>query len=305
MAFNLSRVHRTVLLTIVLATAPLLAREPQALVSQQGATQPGGAAIGEPPGAQTRPVAQPRGATIAPRDQLTIATLNEPTYTGHFVVDIDGTIQFPNLGRVKASGLTATELEAELKSRLMPDYLVNAQVTVELEQTQNKHVFVTGEVKSPGEYPYAGRISVFQALTRAGSVTADAGEEALIRRASADGTPAPAGAPDGDVVKVDLHDLLNGSSTYDYALQDGDMLIVRPAVPVTVSGAVRSPGQYRIQHGATVQQVVAQAGGISDKGKSSGIKIQRPGVPKAIDVKDWTKEVVRPGDTIIVPVRIL
>ena len=68
---------------------------------------------------------------------------------------------------------------------------------------------------------------------------------------------------------------------------------------------------FPVHHGLTVQQAVALAGGLTDKGKSGGIKILRPTSdpkkPQEIDVKndqDATGHAqVRPGD--IVPSKIL
>ena len=77
---------------------------------------------------------------------------------------------------------------------------------------------------------------------------------------------------------------------------------------VFVQGAVNSPGSFVIRRGATVQQVINMAGGISVKGRNTGIKIQRPYAdpkkkPLEIQVKDYKTELVKAGDTIIVPNR--
>ena len=62
------------------------------------------------------------------------------------------------------------DVEADLKKKLSGKFLLNPQVTVELEQTVNKRIFVTGQgVRSPGMYPYGGsEMSVLDAVTRAG-----------------------------------------------------------------------------------------------------------------------------------------
>src|SRR5262249_8308474 len=163
-------------------------------------------------------------------------------------------------------------------------YLVNPQLSIELEQVANKKVTVTGEVRAPSVYPFAGDLNVLTALTKAGSVTDDAAEEALVFRS---------GASTG--IPVNLHDLMSGQLANNVTLQDGATLLVPKAQPVYVSGEVRSPGAYPLRHGMTVQQVIALAGGVTDKGKTTGIKIQRRGpdgkqLPD-IKVKDFQTEI--------------
>jgi polysaccharide export outer membrane protein len=256
----------------------------------------GAGAVTEPGKTADTPVL-PKEATIMVRDTLTIQTLDQPGFSGRFLIDLDGTFDFPYIGRVNAAGKTVRDVIAELKRRLVPGYLVNPQIAIELEQTINKKVTVTGEVHAPSVYPFAGELSVLTALTKAGSVTDEAAENALVFRG---GT--------GTGVPVSIHDLMNGQLANNLMLQDGDTVLVPKAQPVYVSGEVRTPGQYAVRHGMTVQQVIALAGGVTDKGKTSGIKIQRtgPNGKKAdITVKDWKTEVAKPGDTIVVARRIL
>src|SRR5262245_45380534 len=59
---------------------------------------------------------------IAARDQLAITVFNggakEETYSVKVAVDVDGTFEYPTLGRIKAGNLTAREVETDLKTRL-------------------------------------------------------------------------------------------------------------------------------------------------------------------------------------------
>jgi polysaccharide export outer membrane protein len=298
-----SRALLTIRLTVLLTagfTAVALAQQPSAPGGAEGAS----AARREPGNGPTPlvtpdiPATGPREAAIMPRDTLTIQTLDQPGFSGKFIVDLDGTFEFPYIGRVKAAGLTVREVIIALKQRLVPNYLVNPQIAIELEQVANKKITVTGEVRAPAVYPFAGDLTVLTALTKAGSVTDGAAEEALVFRAGTD-----AGIP------VNLHDLLSGTLTNNMLLQDGDTVLVPKAQPAYVSGEVRSPGAYAVRHGMTVQQVIALAGGVTEKGKTDGIKIQRMGADGKklpdIKVKDYKTEIARPGDTIVVSRRMM
>jgi polysaccharide export outer membrane protein len=84
------------------------------------------------------------------------------------------------------------------------------------------------------------------------------------------------------------------------------MVVVPKADPLFVTGFVRAQGQYPARRGMTVQQALALAGGLSERGSSRGIKIQRvvDGKKQEISVKDINTDLVKAGDTINVPARI-
>ena len=88
-----------------------------------------------------------------------------------YLVDTDGTIDFPVLGKIKVEGLSRTELAAELKKELS-NYLKNPIVTI---QYLNFKVTVLGEVKAPGSYKVnSERVSIFDALGMAGDLQINA-----------------------------------------------------------------------------------------------------------------------------------
>ncbi len=87
-----------------------------------------------------------------------------------YVVDNDGYIDFPILGRIKVSGLTRWELSQMIKERLIDEgYLSDAVVTVEF---MNFKVSVIGEVNAPGTYTVEGdKVTVLQAISLARDLT--------------------------------------------------------------------------------------------------------------------------------------
>lgn len=245
--------------------------------------------------------AAPRGQTISQRDVVVVQVLGEAhdKFSGDFIVGLDGCIEYPRLGRIKVEGMTTDEVGKTLTMRL-GEQLVNPQVQVGLTPMKNKSILVSGEVRTVGELLYSGSITVREALIRAAGVTDQASTEATVVRKN---NP-------NDLMMVDLVGLMNGDPrTPNPELQDGDTVIVQKAKPVFIQGPVATPGQYIVRPGTTVQQLVNLAGGITEKGKNSGLRIERPQAdpkkkPQTIEVKDWKTEVVKPGDTVIVPKRI-
>ena len=88
--------------------------------------------------------------------------------------------------------------------------------------------------------------------------------------------------------------------TLNLSLQDGDTINVPKAQSVFVAGQVKSPGAYAAEPGATVLQVLSLAGGLTDRGSDSRIRIQRTVNGKNVEVNAKLTDVVNPGDTIIV-----
>ena len=102
-------------------------------------------------------------------DLLQIEVYGEPDLTKEVRVLTDGSISFPLLGSSEAAGLTVSELENDIRTRLGEKYLVNPQVTVFVKEFSR--VFVFGEVKNPGSFPLSGKMTVFEAITLAGGFT--------------------------------------------------------------------------------------------------------------------------------------
>ena len=136
------------------------------------------------------------GIVIQPKDQLSIivscrnpelvAMFNLPIvsyYAGSeistgvsqqrlsgYVVDNEGYIDFPVLGKIEVAGLTRWELAEYIKKKLIADGLLNdPMVTVEF---MNFKVSVIGEVGAPGTYAIAGdKVTVLQAIGLAKDLT--------------------------------------------------------------------------------------------------------------------------------------
>lgn len=245
---------------------------------------------------------------VGPQDVLTINVWEQAALSGKFTVESDGTFTFPLIGRIKAGGLSLRQVEGELRKRLADGYLKNPQVSVSVEQYRSQRIFIVGEVKSPGPYPLTGDMTLIEALARAGSATLYAAGEAVIVRAgagqSAAGPTLPGQTDSANVVKVDIKDLQNGVLSQNVTLRDGDTIFVPRAESIYVFGQVKNPGAYPLQQKDTsVLQALSLAGGVTDRGSTSRIKIVRivDGEKKEIKVK--LSDIVLPGDTIIVSER--
>ena len=244
--------------------------------------------------------------TVGARDVLRITVFNEAELTGSFRVDNDGSIAYPLLGRLQVGGKTARQIEETLRKLLLDGYVRNPQVSVEVDQFRSRTIFVIGEVRSAGKYPLQGEMTLLEVLALAGSVTTDASSEILVLRPRDPSVVGPVG-PDDHVeqIRANLDDMKLGRLSANIPLQDGDTIYVPAAERFYVSGHVRNPGSFKLLRGMTVQQAIAVAGGLTDRGSNRRIKIRRVegNEQKLIDVK--LTDIVLPGDTIIIAQRLI
>ena len=251
----------------------------------------------------------PNDYSIGPQDALAITVFGEAELSGKYTVEQDGTFTFPQIGRIKAGGLSLRALEAELKKRLADGYLVNPQVAVAIDTYRSQRILVIGEVRLPGEIQLNGEMTLMAALARAGSVTPAASHEVLIVRSAKRGAQAPLTSRplvpvseqgDADVIRIDLAELQAGNMSLNVTLQDGDTVNVPKAQSVFVTGQVKAPGAYSAEPGTTVLQILSLAGGLTDRGSDGRIRIQRIVNGKQVEVAAKLSDVVKPGDTVIV-----
>jgi polysaccharide export outer membrane protein len=243
---------------------------------------------------------------VGAQDVLTITSYDQADLSGKFTVEADGTFTFPLIGRVKAGGLTLRALEDSLKTRLKDEgFFRNPQVTVAVETYRSQKIYVIGEVRSPGSYPLSGDMSLVEAIARAGSTLPSASGEAIIVHAPPGATGPSVPSQGANTETVDLRALQNGAGTLNIVLRDGDTISVLRAESVYVLGQVKNPNAYALQQkNTTVLQALSLAGGVTDRGSMSRIKLTRivKGDKKELKVK--LTDIVQPGDTIFVNDRL-
>ena len=85
-----------------------------------------------------------------------------------YLVDTNGEIDFPVLGKLKIGGLTRDETINLLKDKLSPDYIKEPNVNIRI---ANYKISVMGDVQRPGSYNIPNeRITILDALALAGDL---------------------------------------------------------------------------------------------------------------------------------------
>jgi polysaccharide biosynthesis/export protein len=241
---------------------------------------------------------------LRPQDVLDVTVVDQPNLTKKYTVEGDGRVTLPLLGRVQAAGLTAEQLSVDLQKRLGEGFFYNPQVHIDVERT--RRVFVFGGVNAPGMYPLTADMTIVELLARAGYSNA---AEAMIVRPKNPRAPALPDDKDTTVIKVNIRefekDLESGRLSRNVTLRDGDTIYVPRFDPnrIFVSGQVRTPGAYSVPENTTLLQALALAGGPTERAALGRVSVIRLVKGKQTTVKSRLEDIVRAGDTIIVPER--
>lgn len=133
-----------------------------------------------------------------------------------YLVDSDGNINFPILGKIQVAGLTKQALREEMQNRLtqyVQDPLVNVQIT-------NFRITILGEVGRPGTFTIKNdRVSIIDAFGYVGDMPITANKKNILLIRDNDGKK--------EFARMDMTDPMIFASPYFY-LQQNDVLYVEP-----------------------------------------------------------------------------
>ncbi|OLB71041.1 MAG: hypothetical protein AUH96_05355, partial [Nitrospirae bacterium 13_2_20CM_2_61_4] len=115
-------------------------------------------------------LAVPRdGYRIGANDVIRIQVFGEDDLTVESRVSGEGKLNYPLLGMLQVEGRTTEELQQELTVRLGSGFVRLPKVSVSI--VRHRNFYVSGEVKTPGGYPYEEGLTVQKALSIAGGFT--------------------------------------------------------------------------------------------------------------------------------------
>lgn len=234
---------------------------------------------------------------VGEEDVLKITVYAHPDLTTVARVSGDGLITLPLIGAVKVTGLSTAQISQKLTDLLADGYIVDPHVSVFVEEFRSRKTIIMGQVNKPGVYALSGNTTFLELLSKAGGLTKEAGDKAIIKRKIL--SP----VKQESIITIDLKKLLEeGDTSSDVMLVDGDNIYVAKAGVFYITGEVKKPDAYKCEEGTTVIKAATMAGGFTDKAANGRIKIIRrvQGKEKIIE-KAEMDEPVLPDDIIVVP----
>ncbi len=232
---------------------------------------------------------------VSHEDVLDISVYDHPEMSTTVRVDGNGNIIVPLINEVAVEGLTVSEAAKKITGLLSGDYIINPQVNVFVKNFREQKASVLGKVVTPGLYELRPKTTLLELISQAGGLTPDAGDRAIIKRATSNGTT--------EEVVIDLDKLVEqGDISLNAPIYDGDKIFIDKAGIFYVTGEVKKPNSYKYKDRLTVIKALAMAGGVSDTAASGSVNIVRKenGKDKILRSVDMD-ELVKPDDVIVVP----
>ncbi|MCP5004822.1 MAG: hypothetical protein GY941_12905, partial [Planctomycetes bacterium] len=212
----------------------------------------------------------------------------------------DGRISFSFLENIKVGGLTPTQVDDLLTSKL-EGFVRQPRIDVVVKEFKSKRASALGEVKvpypgkGPGFYPLSGKTRALDFILSAGSFTdqADLKRVVLARR--------------GKMYELNLLKAMeDNDNTQNVLLENSDRLLI-PKLPqfkkfqladnqVYVFGEVSSPGKYTFTGDANILDVLSRAGGPIAGAQLKHVKIIRGSLDNPVVVSADIKRLLRKSD---------
>ncbi|HEY3266715.1 MAG TPA: SLBB domain-containing protein [Armatimonadota bacterium] len=206
-----------------------------------------------------------REYVITSGDALSVKTVGEPDYTRSYTVTDDGKIFITNIGSVTVNGKTADEVQADLTKKIGV-YVKNPVVTVEITSPTNTSVWVSGEVKSPGEIKVKPDARLIDVIQKAGGLTDNADRTKTVLQRRSEPQPIP----------IDLDALIKGDLTKNLLVEVGDTLYIpkKAEGKIKILGEVTSAGEKDFKQKITPMEAVTLAGGFKEGADKTAVTVQ-------------------------------
>jgi polysaccharide biosynthesis/export protein len=228
-------------------------------------------------------------------DIVRIQVFQNPDLTVEARLSEAGVISYPLLGAVRLAGLSSTQAEQLIATRLRDGKFVQSpQVTVNVLTFRSQQVSVLGNINKPGRYPLETTgMRLSEVLSLAGGIS-PAGADEVVLVTVRDGRPTR--------LEIDIVDMFaSGDLEKDPTMQAGDVVYVNRAPNYFIYGQVSRPGMYTLERGMTLAQAIAKGGGLTLRGTDRGVRVHRRFGSKAIQVLEpRLDDPVRPDDLIFV-----
>ncbi|WP_227671101.1 polysaccharide biosynthesis/export family protein [Psychrobacter pulmonis] len=219
---------------------------------------------------------------ISEGDILSIILVGYPDITSAgasgYPVDQQGFVQFPLVGRIKATGMSVPQFTANLQRQLQR-YLKYSDPQVKITDYRGNKFFIDGEVSKPGEFSITDMpVSLYSAISMAGGATSSGDSNSIVLNRN------------GTNYNLGLQSLRSmGLSANQLYIQDGDSIHVnsqnRNKIYLLGEFGKIEPVPI-LEQGISLAQVIGESNGLnSSTANAAKIYVVRDNlVTKATDI---------------------
>ncbi len=156
------------------------------------------------------------GAALRPGDTVDLKLGGVPntetgSVSGQYLIDSDGFVNMPNIGKVRIGGLSSAAAETAIENVYKVKEIYTHPTIIITMQLQSRWVNVGGEVKAPQRVPYTADLTVLSSINAAGGFSpyADQRKVRLLRG--------------GQVMIIDVKKI-RADPSRDLSVQPGDQI---------------------------------------------------------------------------------
>ena len=198
-------------------------------------------------------------------DVLEIQLVGPNEFVEELLINSDGSISMPDIGKVVIAGLSLNEASLLIKSKVN-SALIGNEAFISLTEIRDVNILVTGNAENPGIYTLTGNSNILHALSSAGGVSefGSLREINLIR--------------DNIIIEtLDVYDLLiEGQYNLKKRLRSGDVVFVEARKNiVTIDGAINRPAKYEARDDQKLKSIIEYANGINRNADLKNISLER------------------------------
>jgi polysaccharide export outer membrane protein len=186
-------------------------------------------------------------------DVISINLTDTDDIDGSYIIDPNGNVDLPFVGKIDIKNLTLIESKKKLIS-VLKKYYKNYDLQVKIEEFNSSKVYILGAVKTQltidlDQKPIKLIDAAIQANYNPNSADKNYGNKALLRR-------------DNQVYKIDINNIFQSADTKDnFYLKKNDVLFVdRNSDALHVFGEVTKPGIYFPNIDYSLTELVSSAG---------------------------------------------
>lgn len=157
---------------------------------------------------------------LGPGDIFEVRVYGEKELSGIYRVSVEGTIDFPLVGRIRVESVTAADL-SEIVAAELERYVKAPNVSIFVKEYNSQKIYVFGQVQRPGTFKYETGMNIVQAITLAGGFGRMADQSGAFVTRIIDGRE--------QRLKVSVEDIGEGRSP-NLELEPGDIVYVPEAL---------------------------------------------------------------------------
>lgn len=232
---------------------------------------------------------------LGPGDVVSVSVFRQPDLDLQARIQSDFSILVPVVGRIIIGGMSTQDAAIKIQVAMSEGQIIrDPAVVMHVVSFNSKRVAVLGFVKNPGSITLDRPSFISDVLASAGGATADGADFLVFSDFD---------EMSGNITRHELliDDVLGtGDANTNRQVGDRDIIYVPRAPVYYIYGDVRNAGSFRLQPEMTVEEALANAGGVTELGDRDKIRRRDNSGSKSKLVRVDLTEIVEAGDVLYV-----